>query len=324
MKFDFDHNILFSDTTIPDAFFSNYLLMMPADQVKLYMYIFFLASKNKTTKKADLCAKMDYALNEVDSMLNQLEGMGLIHQENGRLKLVDIKEKELYKLYRPKYTSSAEESVQNMEKNKMRNQVVKAINNKFFSGLMGSDWFTDIDMWFERFLFEEDVMQSLFQYCYNLKKLHRNYVLKVAQTWNQNGVKTGVQLENYLHERDHLKGVCKQVASKLRRYSPFTENEEEIIFKWVQEYHYDFVIIEMALKKAVNRSNVGLSYFDAILKEWHNKGLRTKDEVAKYETQLKESAPKRKKAQQPANAQRGSFDERGYDEEYLESLYDND
>ena len=42
-----DKPLLFSETTIPDIFFSEHLAELPGDYLKIYMYVIFL-SKYKT------------------------------------------------------------------------------------------------------------------------------------------------------------------------------------------------------------------------------------------------------------------------------------
>ena len=45
-----DKTLLFSETTIPDVFFSDYLSQIPGDYVKIYLYIIFLSKYNKDVK----------------------------------------------------------------------------------------------------------------------------------------------------------------------------------------------------------------------------------------------------------------------------------
>ena len=42
-----EKSLLFSETTIPDIFFSEYLSQIPGDYLKIYMYISFSAKFNK-------------------------------------------------------------------------------------------------------------------------------------------------------------------------------------------------------------------------------------------------------------------------------------
>jgi len=43
---------------------------------------------------------------------------------------------------------------------------------------MSPSWYTDIDAWFDRYKFDEDVMLALFQYCFDHKGLIKPYIEK--------------------------------------------------------------------------------------------------------------------------------------------------
>ena len=45
--------LLFSETVVPDIFFAEYLSQMPANSVKVYLYMIFLSKYNKEIKKID-------------------------------------------------------------------------------------------------------------------------------------------------------------------------------------------------------------------------------------------------------------------------------
>ena len=45
-----DISLLFSNTSIPDAFFTEYLSQAPSDAVKVYLYLFFLAKYEKDVR----------------------------------------------------------------------------------------------------------------------------------------------------------------------------------------------------------------------------------------------------------------------------------
>ena len=61
-----------------------------------------------------------------------------------------------------------------MEKDKSRASAIEAINNMFFQGIMSPSWYSDIDLWFKKFEFDEEVMIALFRYCFDKSALHKN------------------------------------------------------------------------------------------------------------------------------------------------------
>ena len=62
---------------------------------------------------------------------------------------------------------------------------------------MGPSWYNDIDLWFRKYCFDEQVMIALFDYCYKRSALHRNYVQTVAEAKHTNNIKTFDELDKY-------------------------------------------------------------------------------------------------------------------------------
>ena len=50
--------LLFSETMIPDIFFAEYLSQMPANSVKVYLYMVFLSKYKKDIRLNDLSKKL--------------------------------------------------------------------------------------------------------------------------------------------------------------------------------------------------------------------------------------------------------------------------
>ena len=80
-----DKSLLFSETTIPDIFFSEYLSELPSDYLKIYLYLIFLSKYGKDIKLNDLSKKLNIPLNGINNGFKFLEDHGLILK-----KLLDI------------------------------------------------------------------------------------------------------------------------------------------------------------------------------------------------------------------------------------------
>lgn len=68
---------------------------------------------------------------------------------------------------------------------------------------MSPSWYSDIDLWFKKYSFDEEVMIALFQYCYNRSALHRNYIQTVAEAWFKNNVKTFSDLDSLFEKQEN-------------------------------------------------------------------------------------------------------------------------
>lgn len=323
MLFDSYKSILYSDTLVPDIFITEYMPLLNSDCVKVYLYCLFLSKHNKRASTEEFAKNLNMDISTVKQSLTALDNMGvLLWKENG-LHLYDLKEKEIKKMYRFKTTSSPEEAVLNNEKNKKRNEIIYTINNTFFQGVMSPSWYTDIDSWFDRFKFDEDVMLALFQYCFDQNGLAKPYIEKVAESWKSRKIKNSFDLDNYSIEYKKFKDVRSAIVKKLKLNRRLTEYEEEFVEKWVMDYNYSFEIIDIALKKTTSKTNPNFNYINTIITDWYKNDLKTKEEILIYDANRKKKAPTKNTKSSPAIPQKVNFDQRKYDDGYLESLYEN-
>ena len=295
--------------------------LLDSDSIKVYLFCLFLSKHNKQASTEEFAKNLAMTTSKIKESLTRLEGIGVLTWREDGLTLHDLKEKEIKKMYRLKTTSSPEEAVYNCEKNKRRNEIIYTINNTFFQGVMSPSWYTDIDAWFERYRFDEDVMLTLFQYCSDNKGLIKPYIEKVAENWKSRNIRNSFDLDNYSIEYKKFKDVRRAIVKKLNLGRNLTEYEEAYVEKWVMDYGYTIEIIELALKKTTSKSNPNFNYINSIISDWFKNGLKTKEDISIYEVNRKRSAPKTSKT--PAVPQQGNYDQRKYEEDYLNSLYEN-
>lgn len=323
MNFESNISLLYSDTQLPDVFITEYLPSMDGDFIKVYIYCLFMSKHNRKASAEDLSKKLELDITRVNEALTYLEGLDIICRKPEGIVLLDLKEKEIHKIYRMKTTSSPEEVALSMERNKKRNKIISAINKTFFQGVMSPSWYTDIDAWFDKYKFEEDVMYALFQHCYDYKGLAKGYITKVADNWHSKNIKNSFDLDRYFIQYQKLKDIRLNIVKKLKLIRNLTEYEEEYVEKWVIDYEFGFDTIELALKKTTGKTNPSFKYIHTILTHWHEQDLKTRDEILAYEKQNKEAAAAKKQSQETVrNAPRGNFKQRKYDDEYFNSLYE--
>ncbi len=313
-------SILFSETVIPDIFFSEYLSLLSGDYLKIYMYIVFLSKYSKEIKIHDLSKKLNIPLKSVQEGFKFLEDNKLITKKTTGYILTDLQELTLHNLYTPNLTLS-KEKIEKTSKSKSRAKAIEHINNTYFQGIMGPSWYNDIDLWFTKYNFEEQVMIALFDYCYNKSAMHKNYIQTVAEAWSLNKIITWNDLDSYYNKQERINTFKKSIAKKLGKYSGLTQYEEAYIENWVFNYGYDMPIIEMALKKTTLKQNPTFEYVNTIISDWNERNLKTPDEINAYlEVRKKQdkSVQTLKKEVTKANS---SFEQRNYDN--LDFLYAN-
>lgn len=310
--------LLFSETPIPDIFFAEHLSQIPGDYLKIYLYMVFLSKYNKDIKLNDLSKKLAIPLKTITEATKFLEDNKLILKKTTGYIIVDLQEATLHELYTPNLTAS-KETIEKTAKNKSRAKAIEHINNMYFQGIMGPSWYNDIDLWFKKYGFDEQVMIALFDYCYNRSAMHRNYVQTVAEAWGNNKIKTWTDLETYSQQEDKLLKIKKLIAKKLGKHSGLTQYEEAYIESWVLNYGYDMDIIEIALKRTTSKANPNFDYLDKLLSDWHDRGFTNSDEIQKFLLEMKQ---KNKNVQ---NLEKSSgynkYEQRTYDN--LNNLYAN-
>ncbi len=311
-----DKSLLFSSTEIPDVFYTEYLPEAKGDFVKVYFYMLFLSKYNKEIKINDLSKTLSLDFPTVKDSIEYWEEKGILVKTTDGYTLANIQEIELSKLYSPKVTSSPEDAIKNSQ-NQYRAKAIDNINSQFFQGVMSPTWYNDIDLWFNKYGFDEQVMLALFSYAFDKRALHRNYIQATAEAWSKNNIKTFNDLEDYFEKQEKRNNINSQISKKLNLYRKLTTYEEEDIAKWTENYGFSIDIIDIALKNASSKNKIRFDYIDTLLTDWHKKDLRTVDEVNTYLQSLKEKDSRAKQVQKVAyEYTQSTFDN-------LESLYEN-
>lgn len=313
-----DKDFLFSDTDIPDIFFTEYLSQSSGDCIKVYLYLLFLSKFNKDIKLNDLSKKLNLPLKTIQDSIKYWEDLEVITRKSTGYTMVNLQEKELHNLYSPKLTSSPEEACKNA-KNQYRAKAIEEINNSCFQGVMSPSWYNDIDLWFNKYSFDEQVMIALFKYCFERSALHKNYVQTVADSWSKNNIKNFTDLDNYYQKQEKLNLIKKSISKKLGFTRPLTQYEAAYIEKWVVDYGYNLDIIEIALKKTTAKSNPNFDYIDKLISDWHDRKFTTTNDINSFLIEFKEKRKNIKELEKKSNY--NNYEQRNYND--LDSLYAN-
>ena len=310
--------LLFSETIIPDIFFSEHLSELPGDYLKIYLYMIFLSKYGKDIKLTDLSKKLNIPLKTINDGMKFLEEHHLITKKTTGYIIIDLQEATLHNLYTPNLTMS-KEKIEQTSKNKSKSKAIEHINNTYFQGIMGPSWYNDIDIWFRKYCFDEQVMIALFDYCYKRSALHRNYVQTVAEAWASNKVKTWNDLDTYYQQQESLNKIKKSIAKKLGKYNGLTQYEEAYIENWILNFGYDMNIIEIALKRTTFKQNPFKKYINNIITDWHERSLKTPDEITAFIEQRKKQDKDTKVLKTTVN--KANYEQRKYSN--LDFLYAN-
>lgn len=323
MVFDTNLSLLYSDSPIPDVFISEYLPSLESDFVKVYIYCVFICKHKINITSDEIAKKLELQSVRVREALSRLEEVGLISRGTNEniITIIDLKEREIKKLYRVKNTSSPDDAACSTDRSKRRSRFISSINNAFFQGVMSPSWYMDIDAWFDKYQFEEDVMYALFKHCFDYKGLSRQYIAKVADSWHNKNIKNSFDLDRYSIEAQKTRDIRGKIMKKLRKQGYLTEYEDAYVERWVVEFGFGFEIIELALKRTTSARNPSFEYINKILTNWHEKGYKTRDEILSAEENKVPAEIGKSKSRTSTAPQKGNFEQRKYTDEDFEKLY---
>lgn len=313
-----ESSFLFKSTSLPDVFFTEYISEAPGDYIKVYLYCLFLSKYSKEIKLNDLSKKLSIPLKVIQEALAYWENKEIITKKGNGFIVNNIQEIELHKLYSPNISLS-KERIEDNAKNQSRAKIIETINSMFFQGIMSPTWYNDIDLWFRKYNFDEDVMLALFRYCFEKSALHKNYVTAVAEAWHANNIKTFDELDRYFENQEKLNKIKKNISKKLGLTRKLTQYEEAYIEKWICEYNYSFDIIEIALKKTTSKTNPNFDYLDKMISDWKDRNLSTSDDVKNYLLEFKNKTKKVQELQKKTNY--NNYDQRNITN--FDNLYAN-
>ena len=313
-----DMPLLFSSTEIPDVFFTEYFSQANSNYVKVYLYMVFLSKYEKDIKITDLSKKLELDFKVIQDAIKYWEDLQVITKKNTGYIINNLQEIELHKLYKPIVALSADNLKQTAQ-NQRRAKAIENINNEFFQGIMSPSWYSDIELWFKKYGFDEEVMVALFRYCFNRSALHRNYIQTVADAWYKNNIKTFNDLDSYYEKQEKLNVLYKSISKKLGYNRQLTQYEQAYVEKWSVDYGFSLDIIEIALKKTTSKSNPNFDYLDKLLTDWHDRGLKKSEEIQDFLAQLKQRKKDIKELEKKSGYQ--NYDQRKYDN--LNNLYAN-
>ncbi len=345
MQIDESRRLLFSDTLVPDIFITEYLPALDGLAVKLYVYALFAARARRTFTEAELARRLGADPDAVRAATAQLAAAGLVQMKERGFEIVDVKAVEVGKVYRPRTssepeTAGAEPGAERTRtpaeaRRAARDKLLADIAKTFFQGLMAPAWYYEVDSWFDRYRFEPEVIYALFRYCADRGKLDgKGYIAAVAQSWSTNGIVTFQDLSAYFAEREKLADLSRKVGRRLRK--AMTQYDEELVANWANGLGYGFDVVDLALRRTVKLRNPNLAFVDGILKEWSRNGVKTPEDVERYEGERMRRIAAERRAEQAAGTtsapgpdggrgrarNAGNFVQREYSDEYLGSLYE--
>ena len=286
---------IFANISVSEIFILKYMKDMPQEAVKLYMYLLYVEANQINIEIETISKEINISLKEVKASLDYLQEKGLIIMMEEGFYIVDLQEKEVMELYTPKVTASKEMIEANQKKNNKREKIINDIESMYFAGNMKAEWYKKIILWFEKYNFSNEAMLGIFSHCFSDEVKPIAYVETVVKSMADKGVITINDLSKQIVNYGKKSKIIKFVKTELNLHKALTKPQERIVEKWIFDYNYDKEQIKLVIDKTINAQNVGFNYLDKIITEWYQQGLKTVEEILKYEKENKEKLEEKKK-----------------------------
>ena len=296
-------------TNVSNLFIDEYMQDANDAQIKIYLYLLRMMSSNLPTSVEALADKFNHTEADVTRALKYWEKKGLISLEyDTSQNLTGIHMEDIVPGSRKKYgrrkddhIAPKEAVIASYEDNSRSTSPAKptysAQELNSFSQAEGQNLLFIAEQYFGRTLnpvemstiyyihdelgFSDDLLDYLMQYCVDNHKKDFRYMEKVAIAWNESGIKTPKQAraENYKHDGDII-AIMKALGME---NSP-TEKEGNFISRWKGELGFTMEIILEACDRTVMATQKNrLRYCDSILRSWHEKGVSSREDIAKLD-----------------------------------------
>lgn len=282
---------IFKKIEIPQILFLDYFKNMPAEAFKVYMYIVYISLNSKESTISDMAVECSLDKRTVQSAISYLEEKELLIKRSNSYEIQSLEEKHLNMKYNPKIELSYEESMEKLQKNE-KQKVINDINNQFFNGVMSITWYNAISLWFDKYNFDEDTMIGIFSYCFSTGNKPQKYVETVCESFSKEGIVTYKDLAKHFEKEEKSKSIANYIKKKMNFKQNLTEYQMDYVKKWIIEYGYNKEVIDLLLSTSVKKNEVSIAYLDAIITNWHEKGLKTVEEIKKHNEKNKKNTNK--------------------------------
>ena len=261
-----------SSTIVDNTFINEVLPSAPENAVKVYIYGLALCSRpNRDDNNLD---SMSVALSLSPEQILE----AYTHWQN--LGLVQIVNKEPFEI---KYLSVRESSGSNKLRVKSKykdfnEQIQSILCGRMISPTEYNEYYHLI----ENQHFEPEALVMIIKYCTNLKStdIGSAYILKVAKSFGDEGIKTLVTLESKLLEQERSSTEIKTILKTLGLNRDADLEERNMYLKWVNSFGFTHGTIKEVAR--LQNKKGGMNKLDETLSKLFEQKLFTIEEIENY------------------------------------------
>ena len=314
-------------TEIPNRFIDEFMVEANGTYVKVYLYLLRHLEEGMDFSVSEIAELLDCTENFLLKALNYWTKQGILEYTvsgNGTVEsinLVDLSD------YRPKARAvgAPQRAVAAPQRPAAQKPAPKTAVQKVDIDAMADDEnvpfiLSTLEQYFARPLSREesdtalyiygglgfscDLLLFLYEKCIDAGKTSSKYINKVALSWNEAGIASVEDAENYLLMNGEAFGA---VRDEFGLSGSLGTSQIRYLRTWVRDWHMPTELIREACSRAMLRKGANFSYANSILKSWHESGavsaedVERLDEAHKMEEDNKHKAPAAKSTAQKAN-----------------------
>ena len=320
-----DMKIDLEDTPIENIFITDYMPLANGTYVKVYLLAFKYANDKEDSSSFNnetIAENLKIPLSDVLNAWNYWEEQGIVKKHksddeyNYSVEFMNLKQLYVDKICRPLAKEEKKPS-SNEDKSYVSNQELVELNKdeeylkmhkeieKIFGKFVNIADKRKINQWTRQYELSPEMMIQAFSYCVNnKKKKSMSYIEKTVASWNRAGVKDLDSLAEFLETKEERYSIYSRISQSLGFMNrALTEGEMTTIDKWFDEFGFSKEMVLKALENSTKISSPNISYFDAILEKWHEKGFKTMNDIVddRKSGAKKETTPEKKPSQGTKN-----------------------
>lgn len=303
-------------TVLENEFIDRHMIKANGEYVKVYLLLLrHLNDSSSPLTISEIADLLDVTEKDVIRALNYWKKQGLLEYEAGE-----------EAPHTKRTSSSAAASVQGLPERPSDVPDIRQYRSRkeFKELLFVAEQYlgktlsaTDIDAityFYETLEMSADLIEYLIEYCVENGHKSIHYIQKVALSWHGQDIKTVEQAKtsSILYNKN-----CYSIlnAYGIKGRAP-AASEITYIRKWNEEYTFPLEIILEACDRTMNTIHQpNFDYTDSILQKWHDKGVRSLNDIAELDaTFTREKELKKKKTAKAAvNNKFNNFENHSYD-----------
>lgn len=335
-KVTMSHHTAASQTAVTNAFIDYYMGDANDAQIKVYLYLLRMMQAGLSTSVCDIADKFNDTEKDIMRALTYWEKKGLISLEyDGAGHLLSISLEDIPEVrdtgkvtvmpgasaVKPVACTNAAPAIARRPKNvdEKENQQLVFLAEQYFGRTLNPADIRKIFYIHNDLEFSMDLMDYLMQYCAEQGKKDFRYMEKVAENWNEAGIKTTRQAK--ARARKYNKNVY-TVMKELGMDNSPAPAEAAYIERWFNEYGFSLeIVIEACSRTVLSTQKNRLQYAERILKSWHDSNVSSQEDITKldqtHSSEVQENAKTTKKTSSKNNLYL-QFQQNTYDFDALE------